>query len=50
VGLLSGLLGNASEVEPGKLQEEFAQILATGERVEQAYQLIRDMFVFTDKR
>ena len=50
MGLLDGLLGNASEIEPSKIQAEFAQILATGERVEKAYQLIRDMFVFTDKR
>ena len=50
MGLLSGLLGNASEVDAGKLQAEFAQVLTTGERVEKAYQLIRDMFVFTDKR
>ena len=50
MGLLDGLLGNASEVEPEKLQTEFAQVLAPGERIEKAYQLIRDMFVFTDKR
>lgn len=50
MGLLSGLLGNASEVDAAKLQTEFAQVLAAGERIEKAYQLIRDMFVFTDKR
>ena len=50
MGLLSGLLGNASEVDAGKLQTEFAQVLTPGERVEKAYQLVRDMFVFTDKR
>ena len=50
MGLLDGLLGNASEVEAAKLQTEFAQVLAPGERIEKAYQLIRDMFVFTDKR
>ncbi len=50
MGLLDGLLGNASEVEPSSIQAEFAQVLAPGERVEKAYQLIRDMFVFTDKR
>ena len=50
MGLLDGLLGNASEVEAEKLQTEFAQVLAPGERIEKAYQLIRDMFVFTDKR
>ena len=50
MGLLDGLLGNASEIDPPKLQAEFAQVLASGERIERAYQLIRDLFVFTDKR
>lgn len=50
MGFLNGLLGNASEVEATKLQAEFAQVLAPGEQIEKAYQLIRDMFVFTDKR
>jgi Bacterial PH domain len=50
MGLLDGLLGNASEVDASTLQTEFAQVLAPGERIEKAYQLIRDMFVFTDKR
>lgn len=50
MGLLDGVLGNASKIDPSKIQEEFSQILALGERVEHAYQLIRDYFVFTDKR
>jgi hypothetical protein len=50
VGLLDGVMGNASKIDPSKIQEEFSQILAPGERVEHAYQLIRDYFVFTDKR
>ena len=50
MGLLSGLMGNASEVDATKAQAEFSQVLAPGERVEKGYQLIRDMFVFTDKR
>ena len=50
MGLLSGLMGNASEIDPGKLQTEFAQVLIPEERIEKAFQLIRDMFVFTDKR
>jgi hypothetical protein len=50
MGLLDGLLGNASEVDASTLQTEFAQVLTPGERVEKAYQLIRDTFVFTDKR
>lgn len=50
MGLLDGLLGNASKIDPGKIQGEFQQVLAPGEVVEHAYQLIRDYFVFTDKR
>lgn len=50
MGLLDGMLGNASKIDPLKIQQEFAQILAPGESVEHAYQLIRDYFVFTDKR
>ena len=44
MGLLDGMLGNASKIDPQTIQQEFAQILA------HAYQLIRDYFVFTDKR
>ena len=50
MGLLDGMLGNASKIDTDKIQTEFSQILAAGERVEHAYQLIRDYFVFTDKR
>ena len=50
MGLLDGMLGNASRIDPVKIQQEFAKILARGETVEHAYQLIRDYFVFTDKR
>jgi hypothetical protein len=50
MGLLSGLLGNASEIDIAPVQTEFAQVLVPGEKVERAYQLVRDMFVFTDRR
>ena len=50
MGLFDGMLGNASKIDASKIQQEFARILAPGERVEHAYQLIRDYFVFTDKR
>jgi hypothetical protein len=50
MGLLDGMLGNASKIDPSKIQQDFAQILSPGEKVEHAYQLIRDYFVFTDKR
>lgn len=50
MGLLSGLMGNASEISGEKLEKLFNEILADGEHVEKAYKLIRDMFVFTNKR
>lgn len=50
MGLLDGLLGHASKIDPSKIAEEFARVLAPGERVEHAYQLLRDYFVFTDRR
>lgn len=50
MGFLDGMLGNASKVDSVKIQDEFGQILAPSEKVEHAYQLIRDYFVFTDRR
>jgi len=50
MGLFDGMLGNASKIDPGKIQQDFAQILAPGESIQHAYQLIRDYFLFTDKR
>jgi Bacterial PH domain len=50
MGLLDGLMGNASEVNIAEVQKEFSKILANGENVERAYRLIRDMFIFTNKR
>jgi hypothetical protein len=50
MGLLDGMLGNASKIDATKVQTEFSRILAEGEQVEHAYQLIRDYFVFTNFR
>ncbi|WP_439182208.1 PH domain-containing protein [Carboxylicivirga taeanensis] len=50
MGLLNGLLGNAGEVSIEKLQEEFQPLLIEGEVLEMAFKVIRDMWVFTNKR
>lgn len=50
MGLFDGLMGNASEVNISDLQKEYEGILASNERIEKAYKLIRDMFIFTNKR
>lgn len=50
MGLFDGLMGNASEVDIQEVQKEFAKILTASENIEKAYKLIRDMFIFTNKR
>lgn len=50
MGLLDGVIGNSSKIDSSQIQQEFSKILAPEERVEHAYQLIRDYFVFTNKR
>jgi len=50
MGLLDGLLGHASEINIDEIKKEFNTLLASEERIEKAYKLIRDLFVFTNKR
>lgn len=50
MGLLSGLLGNASEFSPEKAVKEYGELLAQGETIEHAYKLIRDAMLFTTHR
>lgn len=50
MGIFDGLMGNASELNASEVQQEFADLFTEGENVERAYRLIRDMFVFTNKR
>lgn len=50
MALLSGILGNAAEVSGHKLDALVGSVLVEGEKVEKAYQLIRDIFIFTSKR
>lgn len=50
MGLLDGLLGNASQVDATEVATELAPILAESETVVQAYKMVRDLLVFTNKR
>ena len=50
MGLFDNLMGNASEVDISKLQEEAAEVLAPNERLERAFKIFRDLYLFTDKR
>lgn len=50
MGLFNGLIGNATEAKPPKIEKELEDILMPDEQVDLAYKLVRDMVVFTDYR
>ena len=50
MGLFSALLGNAGAITPEEVRKHCSQILCEGEEVEMGFKLVRDMFVFTNKR
>ena len=50
MGIFDGLMGNASELNVDHVQKEIKDILTSSENVKNAYKVIRDTFVFTDKR
>lgn len=50
MGILNAILGNVSEIELNALQAEFSELLCENERIEKAYKLIRDKWIFTNKR
>jgi hypothetical protein len=50
MGIMNTIFGNVSEMDIASLQKEFGALLCEGERIERAYKLIRDKWVFTNKR
>ncbi len=50
MGLFNAILGNASEVSLENVTKEFQPLLIEGETIEKAFKLVKDMFVFTNKR
>lgn len=50
MGLFSALLGNAGAVSQDELNKQYSQLLCEGEEIELGFKLIRDMFIFTNKR
>lgn len=50
MGLFDSLMGNASEADSKKVEEELREWLTAGEQVESAFKLYRDLMVFTNKR
>jgi len=50
MGLLSALLGMASEADVEDIEKNLEQILADDENVERAFRLVRDLLIFTNRR
>jgi len=50
MGIISGALGNASEIPVDKIQSEYAPMLVPSETIIKAFKVIRDVMIFTNKR
>ena len=50
MGLFSAILGNAGAVSQEELIKKYGQLLTDGEEIELGFKLIRDTFIFTNKR
>jgi hypothetical protein len=50
MGIISGLMGNASQTNIEDVKKDYAKLLGQNEKVIQAYQWIRDLMIFTDYR
>ncbi|MFC7061442.1 PH domain-containing protein [Halobacillus seohaensis] len=50
MGFFDELMGNASEVDTEKLGKELEGVLIPNEVVESGYKVLRDSFIFTNKR
>lgn len=50
MGLMSGILGNASEISIEQVEKDYGILFVDGETIEKAFLLIRDVFIFTNKR
>ncbi|MBT8295373.1 MAG: PH domain-containing protein [Gramella sp.] len=50
MSILSSLLGNAGAIEKEELQEKYGKLLIPSEEIEAGFKIIRDTFIFTNKR
>ena len=50
MGLFSAILGNAGTVSQEELQKDYGKLLISSEEIELGFKLIRDVFIFTNKR
>ena len=50
MGIFSALMGNAGTVSQEDLLKKYSQLLTDNEEIEMGFKLIRDTFIFTNKR
>jgi hypothetical protein len=50
MGIFSALLGNAGSVSQDELLKKYGQLLTDSEEIELGFKLVRDTFIFTNKR
>ena len=50
MGIFSALLGNAGTVNQETLIKDYGKLLIDNEQIELGFKLIRDTFIFTNKR
>ena len=50
MGIFSALIGNAGSVSQEELIKKYGQLLIESEEIELGFKLIRDTFIFTNKR
>ena len=50
MGFFSALLGNAGVAQPSELITEYGLLLTEEETIEIGFKLVRDVFIFTNKR
>ena len=50
MSILSSLLGNAGAIGKEELQEKYGKLLIPSEQIEAGFKIIRDTFIFTNKR
>lgn len=50
MGIFSAILGNAGSVSQEDLLKKYGQLLIDNEEIEMGFKLIRDTFIFTNKR
>ena len=50
MGIMNAIFGNVSEIDAEELKREYSGLLCEGEFIERAYKLLRDKWVFTNKR